>query len=438
MAETVQSILKKLPTVTQTASEADLKALVVGIAENQSDSALQNYFRSLLGRIGPDTACQINVLAAGLFGVLPGHATLTPDSGKVNGFLHKLRKAILAAEKLNEKMKVNATQYIFYPEFVTAYPALRERIAALALAHAGMGKSSDELTVLYSLGGYFSEKEAGDWSKSIGPSAGTTCVMTARAVYQAAGARMIGQRVPKVTTPTGPVIDLGVPTIKVSKGTNQKYPQATVNRDGMAPVAADTPPPKPQLQVGDIYMVEGDSDHPFLLRGGGALAPHVGIITAAGASDRYNTVDGGQGSGGDVGKHENRKLEQTATGWTFSDQTRSYSQADIDKVNKDMKQYDDESKIDQYIATQPDLNANLNSLKPQYAKQISDGNAVLAMRILSQMNFVRDLARKRIRLAEGETVGAKRIIHGWWKPESYGQMTVPALDALGRTLPKAA
>src|SRR5262249_59199117 len=127
---------------------------------------------------------------------------------------------------------------IFYPEFVIAYPALRERIAGVALAHAGMGKSSDELTVLYSLGGYFAEKEAGDWSKSIGPSAGTTCVMTARAIYQAAGARMIRQRVPKVTTPAGPVVDLGVPVVKVPR-TGDPYAAPTVTREGMKP--ADTP-----------------------------------------------------------------------------------------------------------------------------------------------------------------------------------------------------
>src|SRR5262249_37183869 len=100
--------------------------------------------------------------------------------------------------------------------------------------------------------------------------------------------------------------------------------------------------------------------------------------------------------------------------------------------------YDPEYAIDAYIATQADLNANLNALKPRYDQQISAGNGQAAMMILSQMNTVRENARKRIRLAQGETVGAKRIIHGWWKPESYGQMTVPPLDTLGRTVPKAA
>jgi hypothetical protein len=58
-------------------------------------------------------------------------------SYQVNPFLHNLRKAMLACPLIREKLKESARSYIFYTEFYESIWSLRNRIAAIAKAHAG-------------------------------------------------------------------------------------------------------------------------------------------------------------------------------------------------------------------------------------------------------------------------------------------------------------
>lgn len=76
------------------------------------------------------------------------------------------------------------------------------RIAAVARAHAGIGPSSPDLPALYTLGGRFDGAAVTAMLKAMGQGGGTSCVMTARAIYHAAGCDMIDGSEPAINTPT--------------------------------------------------------------------------------------------------------------------------------------------------------------------------------------------------------------------------------------------
>ncbi len=113
------------------------------------------------------------------------------SANRVNPFLHNLRKAMLGCAAIRQQPKENANQYNFLPELCNAEFRLRNRVALLGIAHAGADYGNDLLTVLYSLGGYFSKKEAEDGLRDAKLAGGTTCVMTARGLFHAAVAAMV-------------------------------------------------------------------------------------------------------------------------------------------------------------------------------------------------------------------------------------------------------
>jgi hypothetical protein len=313
-----------------------LDPLVSDIATHAGAPELRDLARTLAARTDPVSVRQLNLLAAGLLGVLPGGPGLDPVADpayqfRVNPYLHLLRRAILACKKFDARATYNkgdplpdsaregnAKKFTFYPEFLSGNLGsdLRRRIVAIALAHAGMGhKSADGysgaavLTVLLSLGGYFSNLT--DILKTH-----TTCAMTCRAVYQAAGASMIGEARPTRDTNKGMDYSLSIPgAASPAKRTGMNGPH----------------PPEPPLEPGDIFFLMGDRAHPFHRYHAGqtqnASAEHVGIVVER-TGGGFVTVEGGAGSGAEVALSKTpKKLELQSNGWTFSDSRagRSYS-----------------------------------------------------------------------------------------------------------------
>lgn len=426
-AQVLQPIIDQLAAA---ATDSGMRSRVAGMAAAANRSAIED-------RV-------LNVMAAGALGVLPGGASLKPvlepiHGWRVNSFLSALRHAMVNSKPLQATMKQRAGQFIFYPEFYHEYPdSVDERIAAVARAHCGMGPSSPDLPALYTLGGLFDGAASLTQLKAMGQGGGgTSCVMTARAIYHAAGCDMIDGSPLTLNTPNGPVIDLGTPTRKTYKQSGKPYLDPRRIR---ADLADDGKPFKdtdvtirPHLTIGDIYYVEGTGDHLYLARGGGALAVHVGIIVGH-SGDTYYTVDGGQGRGADVGLSGLRKMTFKQGGgwcfadmddrgnWTYAKATRSYNNGEIQVINKagtDLSR-------DDHIRARISSDRAFAGLKPGYEKAYADFIRAIGTDreafCEKQLNIQRENVRRLARVIAGGKVGEVRTIHGWWESESYNQL----------------
>lgn len=443
----IDSVLDSLPTKLGVVPSAQvLLPIIEQIAAAGGDSGLR-------GRIAAMAASNkrsemddrvLNVMAAGALGVLPGGDSLTPTidpftGWRVNSFLSALRHAMVNSKALRETMKKRSGQFIFYPEFYTEFPdSVDERIAAVARAHAGLGPNSPELPALYTLGGLFDGAAAVNHLKEMGKGGGgTTCVMTARGVYHAAGCDMIDGSPITLNTPSGPVADLGTPTRKMNQKTHKTYLEARRIRadladDGKA-FEDNNINIRPHLTIGDIYYVNGTGDHLYLQRGGGAEAVHVGIIVGH-SGDTYYTVDGGGGRGADVTLSPLRKMMfKKGAGWSFAEMnkakqwthdggTRSYNNSEVAVIKKAGADLADDTAIRARLQRDKLFAVH----KPNYEKAYADWAASIGTpreklcrhALDVQIGNVQSLARN----IAGGTVGEVRTIHGWWESESYNQL----------------
>lgn len=451
MAMTLQAVNAALDKgLTETTDHATLANLVDGVAANARDPGLRQRCKTLANGNGMSDPLAYNVLCAGLFGVVPGGTAIRPAPGegdylyRVNVFLHGVRKAILACKALDGVRQANGRSYIFYPEFLV-FEKVRLRIAALARAHAGMGPKNDELTVLYSLAGYFGLSDASRAVKVTG-SGGTTCIMTARAVYHAAGCSMIGERPPTVNTPLGGT-ELGVPALyqrsvqnKQGQWITEKLAKVTVTRsdieeNGGRVFNENEEKTVPNLDVGDIYFVDGDGEHKFLMRGQGALAGHVGIIVGKPGSREFQTVDGGSGLGASIEYHKKREMYfKPDVGWTFRDSSSSYSQQEVNWIDLQMMRYASDAAMEEAVKTEsalsgikPNLMVTLKNIETAPNQQLKDMHKKTLAMVLSNARTVK-------RRSFAAMVGEQRTIQGWWHPERYTPMQHANGDTIQRLL----
>lgn len=437
----VQQLIEQIKAIHEATTDSELSQLLDRVTRNERDTDLRAFMKTLLKNRSKQEAYQLALLTAGLWAVLPVSRHIVAEDGrngaKVNPFYHRLRKAMLACSGLRSKLKANASRFHFYPEFTGMYSdTVRERVVDMANAHSGMGPKNEELAVLYSLGGFFDWAKASKWADGIGPQGGTTCVMTARGIFHAAGLNMIGQKEPTINTPGGPDQDLGLPfrTQTVAKNKAGHYVQKVVTERGL--VRDDQLESKkgfdyenqavaPPFQEGDIYMVGGDKEHPFLLRGGGALAVHVGIIVRR-WGNVIDTVDGGAGRGGEVKTTDKRKMMFTSSaGWTFHDQTKSYNNGDLAVIEQYMKEnFGSQDAIDTYIGKQKDLDKWMKDTIRDRGKAVTEGNQKRVEMFDKTLKTIRDTATRRARQVKSESLGERRTVQGWWRPERYEQMTL--------------
>lgn len=370
--------------VPEMADEKTIKDLVEAAFTSRKEPSLQQRLSGLLTKLEPKSERAQTVLAAGVLGVLPALESLgcyDANELQINPFLHKVRKAMLGLPGGALERKTLARTYVFYPEFLKAGgDTVRERAKRIALAHVKTNKKSETLTVLYSLGGYFDWKQASSWA-GIGGGGGTTCLMTARGVYHAAGANIIGSREPTVNVPGGMFVELG------------RHP----------PFANDDQNQPPHLREGDIYHVTGEGQNLYLARLGSAAANHVGIVVRS-AHPSYDTVDGGQDAGDTTDIKRDRKTVWTKLGWSFTGAGSAYSTAEITKIYEEA-----DAKEGGKVKA---ATIKLEALR----KEKAPANEILA-------------AKKEVEVAQAGLKGAvflikqkfgeQRTISGWWTPEQY-------------------
>ncbi len=439
----MQDILEKLPRINKYSTQDQLQPLVEAIAANSSDSALRGALSPLLKEEREEPQYHMNVLAAGLFGIIPGSKYMfaTQDGAYVvNPFLHNLRKAALSAPSLRDRLRANARKYVFYTEFLSVAWTLPLRIAAIAKAHAGADIGNDLLPVLYSLGGFFSYAESDTGLRGAKQSGGTTCVMTARAIYHAAGASMIGDRDPTVNTPAVPNSNSGVPSTKVdSKG--NRFGSATLLRDDQQLFGAHgykgadaNEANRPRLSTGDIYYVDGAGEHKFLLRAG-AVAAHVGIIVEQRGLTRVDTIDGGSGQGAKIDLNLNREIKHVPhLGWTLDKPGRSFTSGNIAEAEAYMQQFKDDAAVVDWMKKNPKLGAASLRLYEKYNTDIqrNASNAALVKQLEKGRNQVVAGVRGLIRQMKKDStsIGQDRVLRGWWKPEQYSELRYAGVETL--------
>ncbi len=443
----IDSVLDSLPTKLGVVPSAQaLQPIIDQLAAAAGDSGLRGRIAAMAASSNRSEMDDrvLNVMAAGALGVLPGGDSLRPVlepiyGWRVNSFLSALRHAMVNSKALKETMKKRSGQFIFYPEFHTEFPdSVDQRIAAVARAHAGLGPTSPDLPALYTLGGLFDGAEALKQLKAMGQGGGgTTCVMTARGIYHAAGCDMIDGSPITVNTPSGPMIDLGTPT-KKTRNDNSKYLEARRGRadtahNGGKAFEDNNANVRPHLTIGDIYYVEGTGDHLYLARGNGALAVHVGVIVGH-SGDTYYTVDGGGGRGADVTLSPLRKMSfKKGAGWSFAEQnragqwthdggTKSFNNAEIKVIN----QAGAALSADTAIRARLDSDRRFAMHKPNYEKAFSDWMAAVGTAreklCRHQLDVQIENVQRLARTIAGGTVGEIRTIHGWWESESYNQL----------------
>lgn len=432
----MQAVIDQLGKITTKSSEAEILSVLNKVAQNQSDPELREHFLQRLKSDREQDQCALNILAAGYFAVCLGSKYMLPDTTdgyKVNPFLHNLRKAMLACPLIRQKSKENARQYVFYTEFYEAISSLRARIAAMAKAHAGADSGNDLLTVLYSLGGFFNKAETEIGLKDAKSAGGTTCVMTARGIYHAAGLKMIGDRDPVVGTPNGPQIELGVPSHRTLMDGN-RLPVATMMRDDQYAFGAKgfdddnaDERNRPKLDPGDIYYIDGEGDFRFLLRVGNAVAAHVGVVVEN-RGTAVDTIDGGAGGGALIELRSNRAVKYLkGLGWSLDQPGKSFSVDNIQEVETYMAQFRTEEAILRWLRQNP---AHGKAFIPQIEKfdkdiQKNAANAALVKQLQRGRNTIIDAARRRIReMKKGQqSLGQNRVLKGWWKPERYAELS---------------
>jgi hypothetical protein len=429
----MQDIIDRLDKINQVTPEAELLDLLNKIAANPNDPGLRGHLSNMLKNERESHQCSINVLAAGLFGIcLGGKYMLADHEGgyRVNPFLHNLRKAMIACAPLREKMKENAGTYIFYTEFYESLWNTRKRIAALARAHTGIEMGNDLLTVLYSLGGYFSNVETNIGLRDAKKSGGTTCVMTARAAYHAAGLQMFGDKAPVVGTPGGPQLELGIPVQKVANS-GKKYAEASMLRDDQYAFGGKgfddnnaNEANRPQLEVGDIYYIDGEGDFRFLLRAGGAVAAHVGVVVDSFGGKAVSTVDGGAGNGTRIDLRLNRNVKFAKNlGWTLDSPDKSFSTDNIAGVDTYMADFKTEDSVLQWLKQHPREGRNLQMQIDRYdidIKRLAAQPKIVSQLVTGRAASIEN-ARRLIRQMKKDekTIGQDRVLKGWWKPERY-------------------
>jgi hypothetical protein len=430
----MQDIIAKLETIKDDSTEAALLDIITKIAANRDDANLKKHFREQLNRESILNICAINALAAGMYGICLGGCYLTAEhegSYRVHPFLHNLRKAMLACPALREKVRENSRKYAFFPEFNESVPNTRQRIAAIAKAHVGTDMGNDLLTVFFSLGGYFSKSESEVGLRDAKRAGGTTCIMTARAAYHSAGLEMIGERVPSVGAPGGAQLELGVPAQKTADS-GKKETKATMLRADQYDFGGngfndDNSQIRPQLDVGDIYFVDGDGQFKFLLRPG-ALAVHVGIVVGNHAGMFVDTIDGGAGSGAKIELRLKRAVRfSNPIGWTLDNPGKSFTTGNIAEVDTYMQGYKDESAVINWLRQNPlagksilasiekfDRDLVTLASQPLLVKQLVKGRASM---VEAGRNLIRQVKK------DSKSLGQERVLKGWWKPDRYTPMS---------------
>ncbi len=451
MAMTLQALHAALDRgLTGAADHGMLAMLVEAVATHAADPGLRRRCRILADGNAAADPLVYNVLCAGLFGVVPGDACLRPAAVpgeylyRVNACLHGVRKAILACRALEGMRRANARSYVFYPEFLSI-TNLRQRVAALARAHAGMGPKNDELTVLYSLAGYFGLSDA-SWAIKVVGAGGTTSVMTARALYHAAGCAMIGERPLAMSTAMDASDELGTPA---SAGRGQKsrrghwvqqiIARITVNRgDIVEPGAAcndNEAAGPPSLEVGDIYIVDGEGAHKYQMRGIGARTEHVGIIVEKYGEREFRTVDGGFGIGADVNLSRKREMIfKAGVGWTFADAPLAFSAAEVGWMDRQMQPYADDAAMEQAIDSEEpfaELRPGLARTRLNIDAAANDKLREMHARTLAMILANARLMKRQLLAAQTGTV---RTIQGRWNPESYAGLQHASRDTIHRLL----
>lgn len=433
--------VEKLLKLTTAVTAPEILPLLNELAAGPSPE-VRDWIKANIDNEKDGMAVPLNVAVAGLTGLVRGSKYFFPDGANgreysVNPFLHQLRKALVSCPALEQKRKENAKLYHFYPEFLTAN--LAERVARIALAHSGMDPSNDEFFPLYSVGGYFSAEEVKRGLPGSG-AVGTTCIMTARAVYHAAGCCMIGERPITVNTPNGPDVDLSKPSFKsrsyLSKKTNtwvnETYADPTIKRTVFDENNENNPP---SLDLGDVYFIQGDGDAKFLLRPDRRdLAGHVGIIAAVEGGRRYTTVDGGSGMGNRIDKNPGKQLKfYSNIGWSFGG-TTSFTEAQLLLVKAEVDKYQSEDAVEAWIAASgtPDQKQNL-----KVAKHNLDNAANEQLKKIYARNYhmVISNTRRLITLLAGNKIqGTVRTVQGWWKPSQYEELSVVGSETILRKL----
>jgi len=430
------SDLKKLD---YNSKAADIAPVLAKIANGKSFEYVELFQKT---PDTPENAPLRNILAAGLTGLVLGGELMSceitegPRPYRVDPFLNQLRNAMLRTPAVHQMTQENARLYIFYPEFAVGNASVRERVVRAALAHSSMSPKNDQFVPLYSLGGLFDAKttEAGI-PKSFGR--GTTCVMTARAVYHAAGAEMIGQRLPGVNTPHGPDVDLGVPARKVV-GIDPKTHQ---NRYGLDPEVDrekfdDLNVAPPPLSPGDIYFIAGHGPFAYLLRPesinaegkGGDLAGHVGIVTIRNGFT-YWTVDGGAASGNEIEVKGPRDIKFVKdVGWTLG--SVSYSGAQLLEVKVEIAKYAANEAVETWINTNAaGVNQRANLAAAKRNLELVKNNPALLPAKQKSYDDVIAAGRRLIKIQAGNKVkGTPRTVQGWWTPSQYQQMRVATVE----------
>ncbi|MBV9832831.1 MAG: hypothetical protein JO055_00405 [Alphaproteobacteria bacterium] len=440
---------------------AVLQPIVDQLATGASDAGMRGRIASMAAAKGRSELDDkvLNVMAGGGLGVLPGGDNLKPVihpiyGWRVNSFLSAMRIAMVNSKPLQETMKKRSGQFIFYPEFCTQFPgddATDQRIAAVARAHAGLGPSDVDLAPLYTLGGLFDGAAADAQLKAMGKGGGgTSCIMTARGVYHAAGCDMIDGGEVSINVPGGAELGLGTPTKKTNmvKNSENKWVQQTTwtVRHGRADPSYNNGKKfqdnnkdvRPHLTIGDIYMVEGTGDHLYLARGGGAYAVHVGIIVGHNG-DTYYTVDGGAGNGADVTLSPLRELSfKDKVGWAFGERVMLKNKKDsiISFANTTHSFNDDE--ILQIAAADDDVMSDagilarmgkedaFKKLKKPFEDMLNNYKTAKGTPreklYEKQLNMMRAAIQRLARQIKQGQVGEVRTIHGWWESESYRKL----------------
>jgi hypothetical protein len=433
----MQSVIDQVKSVREYSPDAEIQDALNKIAENKTDPGIRKHFLHLLNNERMEDQVEINLYAAGIFGICLGGKYMlagNPGEYQVHPFLHKLRKGILGCPELRGLVKENSRKYVFYTEFYESIWNLRARIAAVAKAHAGADYGNDLLTVLYSLGGFFSKTESEVGLRDAKGAGGTTCVMTARGIYHAAGACMIGEKDPTVNTPGGPQLELGVPTNRTATNSNKKITTATTMRDDQysrGPRGFDKDDReernRPRLEQGDIYYVDGAGEFKFLLRKG-AVAAHVGVVVDI-VGDAVSTVDGGSGTGAKIDLNANRKVKYVKNlGWTLDRAGKSFTPDNIDEVETYMAGFRTADAVIAWLKQNPKVGrAYLDQIaraEKDIAKAINNPKLIGMLEKAKQSSIenARRLIKESKKSASASNLGQDRVLKGWWKPVHYSEL----------------
>lgn len=138
--------------------------------------------------------------------------------------------------------------------------------------------------------------------------------------------------------------------------------------------------------------------------------------------------------GAEIHLSENRKMFfKRDVGWTFTNSSSSFSQAEIDLIDEYMKGFQSESAVIQWFQTNAQgagYRANYNTTKANYDKAVQQNNQQLAKMYGQALQALLDNARRLIRMMKANTVGEVRTIQGWWKPDRYEELAYAGTDTI--------